>query len=55
MAGRPVFCGADAAIRDGSTRGLLATGAGAATGVGTVVIADVVAGARVLGHRARPR
>lgn len=51
--GDGVFVGAGAVIRNGSAARPLIIGEGAVIGMGSVVIADVPAGARVIGNPAR--
>lgn len=51
--GDGVFVGAGAVIRNGSAERPLTIGEGAVIGMGSVVIADVPAGARVIGNPAR--
>ncbi len=51
--GDGVFIGAGAVIRNGSAGRPLVIGQGAVIGMGSVVIADVPAGARVIGNPAR--
>ncbi len=53
--GDGVFVGAGAVIRNGAPGRPLTIGADAVIGMGAVVIADVPAGARLVGNPARPR
>jgi sugar O-acyltransferase (sialic acid O-acetyltransferase NeuD family) len=54
VVGDGVFVGAGAVIRNGGAERPLTIGEGAVIGMGSVVIADVAAGARVMGNPARP-